>query len=146
MGYRSQVKYMIMFPTELLAKEFIAVHSIPEDTSLALEELKYVGDTDRNYPCLFGEFDDVKWSTSFSEVRAHTTLINAAQEQGYATAYSRLGEDVGDIEVEHQIGDHEAFDGVADTYDYMYVSRRIEFGLSTANAVPSKELFIGETK
>lgn len=145
MGYRSDVKYMILFPNETLAKEFIAVNSIPEDTSEALNELRYVADG-ASLPCLYGEFENVKWYEEFPSVRGHSKLIMLAQEMEYATAFSRIGEDTDDTEIEHWVGENEAYGGCVDTYEYMYIVRETLFNLGTTKAVPAKELFTGETK
>lgn len=146
MGYRSDVKYMIMFPNETLAKEFIAIYSIDEVTNRALEELKCISISGQ-FPLLFGEFDDVKWYETFPEVRAHTTLIAIAAELGYGTGFVRIGEDLDDVEEEYNIGDHEAFEGGGDIYGRVGVSRSLYIDADTSCAVPSKTLLTkGETK
>jgi len=150
MGYRSDVKYMIMFPNETLAKEFIAVYSIDEVTNRALEELKYVsaeGQFPCRFPFLLGEFNYVSWYRDSPEVASHTTLMAVAAELEYGTAFARIGEDTDDTEEEYNMGEHEAFEGHGDMYGHMGVSRSIYVDADTSCAVPSKALLTkGETK
>lgn len=120
MGYRSDVKYVIAFPTAEAKIAFMAqVRMIGGALQDAMDETDHTSHERRIY---FAE-DSVKWYDSYTGVQAHNKLMQMADEQppelcdGYD--FVRIGEELDDIETRSG--------GDQPPYDLISVRRFVEF-------------------
>ena len=143
MGYRSDVTYMIRFPSRKIAKEFIAVQRLIPEIGDAINELKYV---DATMPYLVGEFIDVNWYPEDEGIRNHVAFLSNAGDQGFAWAVARLGENDEDVEVDHCDGEHPAYPevGIVSLYDELYVERRIRCSADIETSVNPVDFLLSE--
>lgn len=121
MGYRSEVAIVFAFADTLVRDAFIA--QIEDDPELTTEEFEPVD----HYalPSVRFHDTDVKWYPSLADVQAVERLCTKAIDVGGAWVKVRIGEDDDDTET-----DNDCSDQLSDRfhyYDYIRVSRRIEF-------------------
>lgn len=135
MGYYSQVSYAIEFPNEGHLKNFVATFRVIPELKEALDETRVTG------RILFFDQDCVKWYEDFSQVRAHTRLINEANDMGYATCFLRIGEEQDGVEHESQDGEHEDYgNSQVCGYDLLSVRTAIVKGFHDDNPVTVDKL------
>jgi len=123
MGYRSNVVYKIKFFDEATMKLFLAEAKAKEEYRLAFkveDSDDYGVDINEEKLQIKYEADSVKWYSEYSDVKAHTALINLAQEykseeKELEYAFARSGEEEEDIE------SYASDNG----YDMVWVSRQI---------------------
>ena len=111
MGYRSDVMYVIKFHTIEDRDNFVTLMLAKNDpvTTQALDECEHRYKDD---PLISFSTDDVKWYTSFAEIKIHRSLMEQAQELYNAGwRFVRIGEETGDIEQEEH--------GEMDLWEYM---------------------------
>lgn len=113
MGYRSDVKYVIVFPSIEKRDEFLVKQKMlgDEHTKKAVSELEVL----EGKPVVrFGE-DGTKWYDSYPDVKAHHELLEIAEADFNACYYFvRIGEDANDID---------AYSGGTDShYAWEYIS------------------------
>jgi hypothetical protein len=139
MGYRSDVTYMIRFPSRKIAREFMAMQRLLPEIGDAIDELKYV---DATMPYLVGEFLRVQWYPEDEGIRNHVAFLSNAGDQGFAWAVARLGENDEDVEIDHCDGEHPAYpEGViVSLYDELYVERRIRCSADIETGVSPRTL------
>lgn len=122
MGYRSEVGYVLAFPSEELKDTFIAVMKLKGgDIEVAINEVESYTSTKMKFYS-----DWVKWYDSYDEVQAHQQLLRECLEPPFLGAYGfvRVGEETDDIEYEYA----EADDGdVEAPYDDVSVERAVYF-------------------
>lgn len=145
MGYRSDVKFIVAFPSEKLRDEVLAIYSMhPKVQELGTAEnwVKYeetdtyrdaVGDefTKTTYVLVYHE-TCVKWYPDYEDVGAVEHMfevIKTRYEADYpnfpfAWKRIRVGEDISDIEVEIEYADDCETSDLLDTFiqDRFYVS------------------------
>jgi hypothetical protein len=143
MGYRSNVTYIIRFPSRKIAKEFIAVQRLIPEIGDAINELKYV---DSTMPRIVGEFIDVNWYPEDEGIRNHVAFLSNAGDQGFAWAIAKIGEDDSDVEIDHCDGEHPAYPevGIVSLYDELYVERRIRCSVNIETSVNPVEFLLSE--
>jgi hypothetical protein len=143
MGYRSNVTYMIRFPSREIAKEFIAVQRLIPEIGDALNALKYV---DSALPRIVGEFVNVSWYPEDEGIRNHVALLGNAGDQGFAWAVVRIGEDAEDVETDHDDGEHPAYpqNAILSMYDELYVERLIRCSVNTDSSVSPIDFLLSE--
>lgn len=137
MGYYSDVKYVIKFPSRQVAREFIAVRRIDPELCRAIDALKYL-DGDR--PMLVGDFGWCKWYPEFEEVKCHHRLMSEAEDMGIGIAFVRIGEEHDDNETSYATGDHEEYGDNMLMYDELQLHRSID-GPDTTYAVAPRSIF-----
>lgn len=109
MGYRSEVGYVLTFPSKAKREEFVAVAKLKggefERAVTCLEGWWVVG----NFGLRFHEHG-IKWYDHFEDVKAHHTLMRMCTNDAFRGAYQfiRIGEEDGDIDREE--GQHESFE------------------------------------
>ena len=128
MGYRSDVKYVLVFPTPEHRAAFIAeAHlSAPqyEDDDLVLNALKDTRDfTKGDYPArIYVHWYDVKWYDSYEWVQHQQALMQLSIKHGGGFAFVRIGEDDTDIETEYDSAESDVYH-----WDYICLNRITEF-------------------
>jgi len=117
MGYRSDVGYVLSFPSSEQQEEFLAVAKIK-----APDEAKYlkVG----GWSNLTAYFERVYWGSDSPDVKIHAEFMELCMQEPYCGGYYfvRIGEDLGDLEEEGNTHDDWEI-----PYDYLYVRRSMEF-------------------
>lgn len=111
MGYRSDVMYVIKFHTIEKRDNFVTLMLAKNDpvTTQALDECEHRYKDD---PLISFHMEDIKWYTSFAEIRIHHSLMEQAEELYNAGwRFVRIGEETGDIEQEEH--------GEMDLWEYM---------------------------
>lgn len=119
MGYRSEVGYVLTFPSKVKREEFVAVAKLKggefESAVSELEDYQFnkrinsdalmVG----NFGLRFHEHS-IKWYDHFEDVKAHHTLMRMCANDAFRGVYQfiRIGEEDGDIAREE--GQHESFE------------------------------------
>ena len=124
MGYRSDVKYVIVFPSVEKRDEFLVKQKMLGDRYIqqAVNQLEVLEDK----PVVRFHADGWKWYESYPEVRAHIVLCDiAAETYGAAWRFVRIGEDDEDIDVEQ----HDADDmrGMIDPWELLHLVRSSVF-------------------
>ena len=97
MGYRSDVKYVIVFPSVEKRDEFLVKQKMLGDQyiSEAVNQLEVLKDK----PVVRFSEDRTKWFLEYEDVRAHHTLMEIAKADFNACYYFvRIGENADDIE------------------------------------------------
>lgn len=105
MGYRSDVKYVIVFPSIEKRDEFLVKQKMLGDRYIrqAVNQLEVLD----GKPVVRFHAEDWKWCESYPEVRAHVVLCDIAVEAyGAAWRFVRIGEDDDDIDVEDHNADN----------------------------------------
>ena len=142
MGYRSDVTYIICFPSREIAKEFVAVQRLIPGIWDALDEIKYV---DSTMPYIVGEFNCVVWDPEGEGARNHVALIDAATDQGFAWIIAKVGEDTTDVEIDHCDGEHPAYsEGRCSLQGDLWVSRTIGCYVDTEMSTSPVEFLLDE--
>ncbi len=126
MGYRSEVKYILLFKTEEQLNTFRAHAQLTlSDFEYAKEILDQmdiqVMDYDTEFKHrIYVSWDDVKWYESYEWVRVQEGLMDYVGEMdGCAYSFARVGEDHGDVETKASDNIH--------FYDYMDVRTSVDF-------------------
>lgn len=97
MGYRSDVKYVIVFPSIEKRDEFLVKQKMlgSDETKKAINELE----TLEGKPVARFHEEDTKWYDDYPDVKTHHALMElAVDEFGGAYYFVRIGEDADDIE------------------------------------------------
>jgi hypothetical protein len=121
MGYRSDVAVGVGLPSKEHATAFLT--SVRLRNALSWEDLQHYQITvaSDQMVVLHAYFESVKWYDSYPDVKCHHELLGMAGEQGYGTAFIRIGEEYNDIAVELDGGtDHEF-----DMWDFFGVHRAV---------------------
>jgi hypothetical protein len=115
MGYRSEVAYVIKFDTLETRDNFITLMLAKNDEHItrAVEECEYGYDND---PIITFNVQDVKWYSSYDDVKAHHAMMREAveiygEEKGGRFRFIAVGED-GQEEFDED-------DSVNDLYEYI---------------------------
>lgn len=144
MGYYSQVSYAIEFPNEEHLKNFVATFRLVPELKEALDGTRVAGVT------LFYDHDYTKWYGEFADVKAHKRILDEANDLGYATCFTRIGEEDGDIEKDYQDGEHEDYgNDIPNGYEFLEVERRVVKYFNDDNPITVDALLgltEGETK
>ncbi len=126
MGYRSEVKYLLLFSTEEQLNTFVAHATLEltdiEDGKDILDQMDIqVMDYDTEFKHrIYVSWDDVKWYESYEWVRVQEGLMDYVGEMdGCAYSFARVGEDHGDVETKASDNIH--------FYDYMDVRTSVDF-------------------
>jgi len=133
MGYYSDVAVGVGLPSREAATAFLTTARLsntisPED----LQEYRITVASD-TMVVLHAYFEGVKWYDDYPDVKCHHELLGMAGEQGYGTAFIRIGEEYNDIAVEIDGGtDHEF-----DMWDFFGVHREV---VSPRDGTPISEL------
>ena len=125
MGYRSDVKYVIVFPSIEKRDEFLVKQKMLGDKHIqeAVNQLEVLEDK----PVVRFHADGWKWYESYPEVQAHHKLMySAVVKYGARWRFIRIGEDYNDIDVDYHEPD-EIVDGMLDPFDLLYVERSSGF-------------------
>jgi hypothetical protein len=126
MGYRSEVKYMLLFKTEEQRNTFKA-HATLElsDFEYGKEILDQMEDVTYTYECLRPYqicvvWEDVKWYESYEWVQKQEELMRYVETlDGCGWVVARVGEENGDVEVKSDDNTH--------AYDHIDVVTTIDF-------------------
>ncbi len=126
MGYRSEVKYILLFSTEEQLNTFRAHAQLTlGDTDGGREILDQMDtrvmdwDTEHKYR-LYVSWDDVKWYESYPWVQVQESFMDYVGEMpDCAYAFARVGEEQGDVEIKASDNIH--------FYDYMDVRTSVDF-------------------
>jgi len=113
MGYRSEVGYVLTFPSKQKRKEFVAVAKLKGgEFETAVSELEDQNSEPGNglYSGLRFHEHGIKWYPDFEDVKAHHTLMRMCTNDAFRGEYQfiRIGEEDGDIDREE--GQHESFE------------------------------------
>jgi hypothetical protein len=126
MGYRSEVKYILLFKTEEQLNTFRAYAQLTlGDTDGGKEILDHMDIQVMDYDTEFKhritvQWDDVKWYESYPWVQMQEGLMDYVGEMdGCAYAFARSGEEHGDVETK-------ASDNI-EFHDYMDVRTSVDF-------------------
>ncbi len=126
MGYRSEVKYLLLFSTEEQHNTFRAHAQLTlSDFEYAKEILDQMDIQVMDYDTEFKhritvQWDDVKWYESYPWVQVQESFMDYVGEMdGCAYAFARSGEEQGDIETKASDNIH--------FYDYMDVRTSVDF-------------------
>lgn len=126
MGYRSEVKYMLLFKTEEQLSTFRAHAQLTlTDTEGGKEILDQMDTQVMDYDTEFKhritvQWDDVKWYESYAWVQVQEGFMDYVGEMdGCAYAFARVGEEQGDVEIKASDNIH--------FYDYMDVRTSVDF-------------------
>ena len=163
MGYRSDVKFVVAFPSETLRDEVLAIYSMHpkvQELDLASQWVKYE-ETDTYYRgdrfkhssekekfnltayVLMYDDEHVKWYPDYIDVQAvehmfEVIKMRAEKDDEFPFAWKRIrvGEEVGDIEVDTNYNDDCLTSDLLDTFldDRFYVSTNIECELKQDEA------------
>ncbi len=127
MGYRSDVKYVFVFPTLSQRTAFLAEvaldsadHDDPRVRELQKDFVVEKPTGPRDYPYVTRiHYEDVKWYPEYPSVRYMNKVKEMVERHDGQWAFVRVGEDVTDVEVESS----------PDIYagDYLEVSVRSDF-------------------
>jgi hypothetical protein len=123
MGYRSDVAIVFAFADTLIRDAFIT--QIEDDPALQYFSKEFESTDEYELPAVRFYATDVKWYESYPDVQAVEHLCTKATDIGGAWVKVRIGEDDDDTET-----DNDCYDQLSDRfhyYDYVRVSRRIEF-------------------
>jgi hypothetical protein len=123
MGYRSDVAIVFAF-ADTLVRDAFAAH-IAADPQLQEFSEEFSSVDDYELPAVRFYVTDVKWYESYPDVQAVERLCDKAVDMGGAWVKARIGEEDDDTETDHNCADQ-----LSDSfhyYDYIRVSRRIEF-------------------
>ena len=113
MGYRSEVGYVLTFPSKVKRKEFVAVAKLKggefESAVTCLEDQNSKPGNGLYSGLRFHEHG-IKWYDHFEDVKAHHTLMRMCTNDAFRGEYQfiRIGEEDGDIAREE--GQHESFE------------------------------------
>ena len=126
MGYRSEVKYVLLFKTEEQLNTFVAHAQLTlSDEEGGKEILDQMDtrvmewDTPHKYR-LYVSWDDVKWYESYPWVQVQESFLDYVGEMpDCAYAFARVGEEQGDVEIKASDNIH--------FYDYMDVRTSVDF-------------------
>ena len=126
MGYRSEVKYVLLFSTEEQLNTFVAHAPLEltdiEDGKEILDQMDtrvMDWDTEHKYR-LYVSWDDVKWYESYQWVQVQESFLDYVGEMpDCAYAFCRVGEEQGDIETKASDNIH--------FYDYVDVRTSADF-------------------
>ena len=104
MGYYSDVAVGVGLPSREAATAFLTAAKLsnaipPED----LQEYRITVVSDEMV-VLHAYFDGVKWYDSHDSVKGHHALLGLAADQGYGTAFIRIGEEYNDVTIEIDSG------------------------------------------
>ncbi len=126
MGYRSEVKYILLFSTEEQLNTFRAHAQLTlGDTDGGREILDHMDIQVMDYDTEFKhritvQWDDVKWYETYPWVQMQEGLMDYVGEMdGCAYAFARVGEEHGDVETKASDNIH--------FYDYMDVRTSVDF-------------------
>lgn len=133
MGYRSEVGYVLTFPSKVKREEFMAVAKlIGDEVEIAVSSLEeyewiharngYANDS-KVYGLRFHE-TCVKWYATFEDVKAHHKLMKLCINDALRGQYEfiRIGEEEGDIDKEEG-----AHDSISPVYTIRVSQPQIEF-------------------
>jgi len=100
MGYYSDVAVGVGLPSREAATAFLTTVRLsntisPED----LQEYRITVVSDEMV-VLHAYFEGVKWYDSYDSVKGHHALLGLAADQGYGTAFIRIGEEYNDVTIE----------------------------------------------
>jgi hypothetical protein len=114
MGYRSEVGYVLTFPSKVKREEFVALTKLIGDeveiAAAILQEYDGVLQDTAEDRLVYGlRFHEtcVKWYATFEDVKAHNKLMKMCINNALRGKYEfvRIGEEDGDIEREEQAHD-----------------------------------------
>ena len=128
MGYRSEVAYVVAFKDSEDREAFINLLIISKDPH-TIQALKELSKLESNK--LLFHAEDVKWYDGYPDVKAHTQIYLQAVElfEGAVYRFTRIGEEVEDIEIEED-GDYD------DLWDYTSINRSIAVEVDEAQLKP----------
>jgi hypothetical protein len=128
MGYRSEVAYVVAFKDSEDREAFINLLIISKDPH-TIQALKELSKLESNK--LLFHAEDVKWYDGYPDVKAHTQIYLQAVElfEGAGYRFTRIGEEVEDIEIEED-GDYD------DLWDYTSINRSIAVEVDEAQLKP----------
>ena len=134
MGYRSDVAVGVGLPSREAATAFLTTVRLsntisPED----LQEYRITVVSDEMV-VLHAYFEGVKWYDSYDSVKCHHALLGRAADDGYGTAFIRIGEEYNDVTVD--------LDGDFDMWGFFGVHREV---VSPRDGTPISE-FINTNK
>jgi hypothetical protein len=120
MGYRSDVAYVIKFKNISDRDSFVTLMLARNDPVLteAVNETLHRSED----PVICAEFVDVRWRSDYPDVAVHLKMLAEASDlydAGYR--FCRVGENMDDVE--ETVHSPESWD--CDTYDYVYVVRKV---------------------
>lgn len=133
MGYRSDVKIVVMASSKEAMDDLLAVYAMLPEVQKAggFEELGWERYELGEGRVLTYEADDVKWYDSYDDVTAIMRLLEDVNifnqersEDVYAARFVRIGEAYNDIE-EENYGDYHEYE----IYDMLPIYRMAEFNL-----------------
>ncbi len=127
MGYRSEVKYILLFKTEEQLNAFVAHAQLTlvDEGEGGKEILDQMDTRVMDYDTEFKhritvQWDDVKWYESYAWVQVQEGLMDYVGEMdGCAYAFARSGEEHGDVETKASDNIH--------FYDYMDIRTSVDF-------------------
>ncbi len=139
MGYYSDVAVGVGLPSREAATAFLT--TVRLSNTISLEDLQHYRITvaSDEMVVLHAYFERVKWYDSYPDVKCHHELLGLAGEQGYGTAFIRIGEEYNDIAVEIDSG---STDYNFDMWDFFGVNREV---VSPRDGTPISE-FINTNK
>jgi hypothetical protein len=123
MGYRSDVAIVFAFADTLVRDAFAAQIAADHKLQEFSEEFSSVDDYE--LPAVRFYATDVKWYPSYADVQAVESLCEQAMDIGGAWVKVRIGEEDEDTETDNNCSDQ--LNDKFHYYDYVRVSRRIEF-------------------
>ena len=127
MGYRSDVKYVIVFPSIEKRDEFLVKQKMLGDKHIqkAVNELEVIKDR----PIVRFAMDDVKWYDTYESVKAHHALMEEAEENFEAVySFVRVGENLDDIEMQESNNTYiQTDEGEIYVDELVKIVRKVEF-------------------
>jgi hypothetical protein len=97
MGYRSDVGYVMAFPTEAIRDEFVAVHRIMKSREVIVE-LDQLEETGGGRTLTFSA-DGVKWYEDYDDTKIHEAFMKACVDNfDGAYCFARTGDELDDVE------------------------------------------------
>lgn len=128
MGYRSEVKYVLLFDNKESLDTFKAHAQLTmaDDLKNLSTDILHAYDNDSHYPDskfkyrIYVTWEDIKWYPSYAWVKVQDDLMKHVSEMpncGYA--FARVGEETGDIEQHSSEG--------VDFWDYIDVRTYVEW-------------------
>ena len=104
MGYRSDVALGIAFPNSEALIAFASAQRVTGDKYMqeALKEYRvtHMSSAWEGGVVLWASFEQVKWYSDYSDVKAHERIIDNAATLDYSTVKIEVGEDLDDVKFE----------------------------------------------
>ena len=122
MGYYSEVAVGVGLPSREAATAFLT--TVRLSNTISPEDLQEYRITvvSSEMVVLHAYFEGVKWYDSYDSVKCHHALLGRAADDGYGTAFIRIGEEYNDVTIEIDGG---STDHYFDMWGFFGVNREV---------------------